>query len=150
MRHSARAEWEPRNEGDSVLRAIVYDILPFAIGEAVAVLDGNDGNDFAGALHMLAGNIREADETNLALLAQLGERFHRFLERNLGIRCMQLIHVDALAAATFQRSLNSPSQVCGTGVVRPLVRSGPVPAPFGGDDQTLGIRRKSFGDQLFA
>ncbi len=57
--------------------AVVEQEVPFAVGEAVAVLDGDDGDDFAGALDVFQGDVRERDVADLALLAQFGEGFHR-------------------------------------------------------------------------
>ena len=48
----ASAKREPWNKHDSVALAIIDDVIPLAVGEAVTVLDRYDGNDLSGPLNV--------------------------------------------------------------------------------------------------
>src|SRR6266496_6576103 len=90
------SEREPGNERDSVLIAVLYNALPFAVGKTVAILNRHDRHDFPRAFYVLARDIGESDQTNLALLLQFRKRPNRRLERDSRIGSMQLIEVDAV------------------------------------------------------
>jgi len=51
------AEGSPGDEGDAEFFAVVEEVVPLAVGEAVAVLDGDDGDDFASALEVFEGDV---------------------------------------------------------------------------------------------
>lgn len=70
----------PGFKRDAIFRAVVDNIIPFAIGEAVPVLHRNDGNDLTSALDVLARDVRQTDMANFALLAKLRQCFDRCLE----------------------------------------------------------------------
>ena len=90
------AERRPGHEADVVLLTVIEEVIPLAVGEAVAVLHGDDGDDFAGALDVLERDVGEADVADFALFAQLGQSFHGGLERDGGIGDMELLDIDAL------------------------------------------------------
>jgi len=41
------SEWIPRNKSNSIALTIIHYVVPFAVRKAIAVLDGDDRNDFA-------------------------------------------------------------------------------------------------------
>ena len=47
--------------------AVVQEVIPLAIGEAVAILNGDDGDDFASTLEVFEGDVGEGDVLDLAL-----------------------------------------------------------------------------------
>src|SRR6266849_8299312 len=95
-RNFASSQWEPRDKGNSVALTIIDYVVPFAVGKAIAVLHGDDRDDFACSLDVLLCDIRQRDQANLAFVSQLSQRFHGRLKRYGGIRNMQLIDVDAI------------------------------------------------------
>src|SRR5260370_27811427 len=48
---------EPRNEGNSIALTIIHHVVPFAVREAIAVLHGDDRDNFARSLAMLLRNV---------------------------------------------------------------------------------------------
>jgi hypothetical protein len=147
---AARSEREPGNEADGILFAVVHDVIPFAVGETIAVLDGDDGNDAAGALDVLLGDVRESDEANLSFFLELGEGADGFLERNDWIGNVELIDINAIELEALEAAFDGFAKVSGGGVVSPLIGAGTVPATFGSDDEAGRIRMQGFGDELFA
>lgn len=57
-RHSARSQWKPGDESDSVAFAVVHHVVPLSIGKAVAILHRDDRNNLARPLDVLARDIR--------------------------------------------------------------------------------------------
>src|ERR1700751_5376428 len=51
------AQWSPWQKRNAVLFAVINDEIGFAIGEAVAILHGDDRNNFASALNVFTGHI---------------------------------------------------------------------------------------------
>src|SRR5262249_1899225 len=95
-RDLACSERKPRNECDSVFFTIVDNVVPFAIGKTVSVLNRGDGNDLSRTLDMLPGNIRQSHQANLALVLQFSQSLNRSVKRYDRIRGMQLINVDSI------------------------------------------------------
>ena len=58
VRLTILSKGRPGDEGDSVLLAVVKQVVPFAVSEAIAVLDRNDGDDFSCALKVFKGDVR--------------------------------------------------------------------------------------------
>src|SRR5579884_967011 len=52
------AQRKPRNECDAVALAVVHYVIPFAIGETIAVLNRHDGHNLACALDVLSRDVR--------------------------------------------------------------------------------------------
>jgi len=147
---AARAEREPGNEGDGVLFAVVHDVVPFAVGEAVAILHGDDGNDAAGALDVFLRDVGESDEANLAFFFEQGERADGFLERNDGIGNVELIDINAVELQAFEAAFDGLAKMSGSGVMGPLIGAGTVPATLGGNDEAGRIRMQGLSDEFFA
>ena len=131
-------EWRPGDEGDAVLLAVVEQEIPFAIGKAIAILNRDDGDDFAGALQMFKGHIRESNMLDFAGLAEAGEGFHRCVKGDSGIGNVELVNADAIEAKTLQAALDGFFQMPGTGIVNPLAGPDALPSAFGGDHQAIG------------
>ncbi len=136
----ACSQREPGNKGNSIALAIIHHVVPFAIRKAIAVLHGNDWDNFARSLDVLLRDVGQRDQANLAFVSQLSQSFHRCLERDDGIRNVQLIDVDAVQAQSLQTSFNRLAKVLGSRIVGPLIRAGTVPAPLGGDYEANRVR----------
>ncbi len=78
-------EGEPGDEREIVFFAVVEDVFGAAIGEAVAILDADDGNAIAGVLNLLDGNFGEADETDFAFGLKGFESGELLVGGNFGI-----------------------------------------------------------------
>src|SRR5579871_2141882 len=143
------AQREPRNKRNPLLLTKINERIPFAIGEAIAILHRCDWNDLECALEMFPCHIRQADHLDLSLCLQFGERFNRRIERRDRIGRMQLIQLDALESQPLQAAFNRLAQVIGARIMGPLIWSGTVPPALGRDNEIFGIRRKGFSDQFF-
>src|SRR5438445_572270 len=145
----ASSQREPGNKGDFIALAIVHHVVPFAVGKAITVLHGNDGNNLACALDMFLRDVGQRDQANLAFVSQPSQSFDGRFKGNDGIRSVQLINVDAVQAQSFETSLNRFAKVRGSRIMGPLIRTGPVPASFGRYHKTSRIRKQRFGNQFF-
>ena len=145
----ASSQWEPGNKDDFIAFTIVHHVVPFAVGKAITVLHGNDGNNFACALDMFLRDVGQPDQANLAFVSQPSQSFDGRFKRNDRIRSVQLINVDAVQAQSFETSLNRFAKVRGSRIMGPLIRTGPVPASFGRYHKTGRIGKQRFGNQFF-
>src|SRR5580704_16166450 len=139
---------EPGNKSNSIALTIVHYIVPFAVRKAIAVLHGDDGDDFARPLDVFLRNVGQCDQANLAFVSQLSQSFYRCPKRYDGIRNMQLINVDAVQAQSFQASLNRLAKVRRSCIVGPLIRTGTVPASLGRNHQASRVGEQRFGNQF--
>jgi hypothetical protein len=146
----ASSQWEPGNKGDFIALAIVHYVVPFAVGKAVTVLHGNDGNNFACALDMFLRDVGQRDQANLAFVSQPSQSFNGRFKRNDRIRTVQLINVDVVQAQSFETSFNRFLKVRGSRIMGPLIRTGPVPASFGRNHKTSRIFRRVGKNELSA
>ncbi len=144
------SQWEPGNKSNFIALTIIHHVVPFTIGEAVAVLHRDDRDNFASSLDVLLRNVGQSDQANLPFVSQLSQRLHGCFKRHDGIRNMQLINVDPLQTQSLEASLNCLAKVCRSCIVGPLVRAGTIPASFGGDYKTSRVRKQSFGNQFLA
>src|SRR5438270_2285885 len=99
------AERSPGKKCDIVLLAVIGDEIRFPVSEAISVLHGDDRDNLACSLNMLARHIGERNMPNLALLAQFRQCFYRCLERHSVVGSVKLIDVDTVEAQTLQTSL---------------------------------------------
>src|SRR5579872_3114065 len=143
------AERSPGNEGDAVLLAMVEEVVPLAVSEAVAVLYGDDGDDFAGALDVFEGDVGERDVADLALGAEVGEGFHGGVEGDGGVGDVELVDVDALEAQAAETAVDGLAEMFGAGVVDPLAGTDALPSAFGGDNEAGGVGVQGLGDEFF-
>jgi hypothetical protein len=146
---SILAEGSPGDEGDAVFLAVIEEVVPFAVGKAVAVLDGDDGDDFTGALEVLESDVGEGDVLDFALRAELGEALHGGVEGDGGVGDVELVNGDAVEAEAFEAAFNGFAEVVGAGVVDPLGGANALPSALGGDDEVGGVRVERFGEEFF-
>jgi len=139
----------PGDKGDSVFFAVVEEIVPFAVGKAVSVLDGDDGDDLASALEVFESDVGERCVLNFALRAEVGEALHGRVERNGGVGNVELVDGDAVEAEALEAAFDGFAEVIRACVVDPLGGSDALPSTLGGDDEIGGVGVKSFGDELF-
>src|SRR5216684_83453 len=66
---------EPRNKRNSIALTIIDHVVPFAVGKAIAVLHGDNRDDFACSLDVFLRNVRQRDQANLAFASKLSQRF---------------------------------------------------------------------------
>src|SRR5438270_12420246 len=100
--NSTSAQREPWNKCEAILFAVIDDVFPFTVEDAVAVLNGDNLRNFACPLNVLTGDIGESDQVNFAFCLQLGESLDRCVEGNCGIRRVQLIEFDAIQAKALE------------------------------------------------
>ena len=143
------AERSPGNEGDRVLLAEVEKEVPFAVGKAVAVLHGDDGDDFEGALEVFEGDVGERHVLNLALFAEAGEAFHRRVERDSGIGNVKLVDGDAVEAEALETAFDGLFEMLRAGVVSPLGGARALPSALGGDYKTCEVGVEGLSDEFF-
>src|SRR6266849_5158660 len=140
-RNFACPQWEPWNESNSIALTIVHYVVPFAVRKAIAVLHRDDWNNSTCSVDVFLRDVGQRDQANLAFVSQLSQSFHRRLERDDGIRNMQLIDVDAIQAQSFETSLDRLAKVRWSGIVGPLVRAGTVPATLGRNHKASRVRK---------
>src|SRR4029077_21268142 len=133
---------------ESVPLTIVDDIIPFTVGEAIAVLDRDDRDNFASAVDMFLSNVRQCNESNLPFVSQLSQCFHRRIEGDDRIGNMQLINIDAVQSQSLEAPLDSFQKVRGSRIVGPLIGTWAIPAAFGSDHEAARVGIQRFGDQF--
>src|SRR5260370_14812666 len=143
-------QWEPGNKGNSIGLTIIHHVIPFTVRKAIAILNGDDRDNSARSLDVLLCNVRQRDQANLAFVSNLSQSFHRRLERDDGIRYVQLIHVDAVQTQSLEASLNRLAKVRRSCIVRPLARAGAVPATLGRNHEASWVREQRLGNQFLA
>lgn len=131
--NSPGPKWKPWNIGYPVPLAIVDDVIPFTVSEAIAVLHRDDRDNCASALDMFLSHVRQCDESDLLLVLQLSQSFHRSIEGHDRVGDVQLINIDTVQPQSLETALDSLLKVRGIRVVRPLVRAGAIPPAFGSD-----------------
>src|SRR5919106_816296 len=94
----ARHERKPRNEREAPALAEVDERVGVPLGDAVAVLDRDHGDDLPRPVDLLRGYVGEADVPDLPLRAKLGDRPNGLLERHVRVGPVQLVEIDAIEA----------------------------------------------------
>ena len=120
--------------------AVIDDRLPFAIDEVEAVLHRHDREKPLRALNLLDADFRQPDVPDLALALRLLQKSELVVLGHGGVDAVQLIEVDAFEAQPPQASVERLAEALGTAVRLPLVRTRPIEAALGGDDEARGIR----------
>src|SRR5437764_3202954 len=82
MSNCSGSKRKPWNEGDAVLLAIIDDVFPFAVEDAVAVLNSNDWGNFLRPLNVFTSYVGQSDQVHLAFCFQPGYRLDRCLDGN--------------------------------------------------------------------
>src|ERR1700674_3974299 len=72
----ACSQWEPGDKGNSITLTITHYVVPFAVGEAIAILHRDDGDNFARSLDVLLRHVGQRNQANLSFTSQLGKSFH--------------------------------------------------------------------------
>ena len=143
------AERSPGDESDAILVAVVEEVIPLAIGEAVAVLDGDNGGESAGAFQVIHGDVAEADVADFALFLESDEGFDGSLEGDGRVGDVELVQGDAVETEAVEASMDGFFEVFGAGVVGPLAGSDALPTSLGGDDKIGGVGMEGFRDEFF-
>ncbi len=80
-------------------------IFGFTISQIIVVLNADNGHDPLRSCKLIDCDIGEPDMADFPLLSHLGEHTDGDLKRNLRVRAMELIDVDAIEAQTSQTAL---------------------------------------------
>ena len=102
-----RAEREVRHVGDPALPAQLEHVLVAPVEDAERVLHLAEPDQLVCASYGLRGDARDADQVDLALVAQLGERAELVLERGLvtvGVVALEAAQVDQVHALDPERA----------------------------------------------
>jgi hypothetical protein len=86
----------PRDKRYAFALAGLDHRLGGAVGQVVAVLDGDDGRDIERDHYLPYAHVGETDVPDLALIAQLGQGPDRVLEGDAGVGAVELVEVDSL------------------------------------------------------
>ncbi len=138
----------PGDEGDAFARAVVEHFVPLAVGEVVAVLDGNDGEVAPGPLDLLDGHLGEAGVADLSFALKLLDGAELIVFRHGSIDAVQLPEVDALEAEALEAAVQLLAQPFRAAVLAPFSGAGAVEAAFRRDDEVAGIWMQRLGDQF--
>ena len=145
----ARRDWEPGDEADTLLGAVVEQLFGLAVGQVVEVLDRNDVHDRLSVFQLFHGDFGQADVTDLALRLQVLEGTQRLLGGDFRIDPVELIEVNGISLQPPQAHLDALAQILGPTDRQPLVRPLPRQTALGGDDHAVRIGRQSFADDVF-
>ena len=120
-----------------------------SVGEVIAVLDADDGDNLLGGFDLLRGDFGEADVTDFALLLGVAEGSEGVFERDRGVDAVELVEVDALefevAEGEFELLLEVVGAAAGLGLGGTLARE----TPFRRNDEVGGVGVEGFGDEFF-
>ncbi len=139
----------PGQEGDSLLLAPGQCLLVAAVGEGVAILHTDDGDDLLHLLDLFGADFAEADVADFALLLHLFQRTQAFFERGAGIDAVELVELDALEFEAAQAHFDTLDQVAGAANVFGFGWSLASDAALGGDDELCRVRVQRLADEAF-
>ena len=105
------AERAPREERDALVLAGLQHVLGGEQAAVVLVLHGDDARDRLRRAQLLDRDVRDPDQPDLALVAELAQRADRLLDRHLGIVAVQLVEIDAVELQPPQARLARATQV---------------------------------------
>ncbi len=148
-RFQGRAQWRPRQKGDSQCFARLEDVFRRAVLEVVLVLHRHDGADAARFFQLPDVDIGQANVAGLAGALPVGQRADRVRGRDLRVRRVQLVEVDALKLQALEAAVDGALEVLGPAIRIPGARAWPQQAALRGDDEIFRVRMERFGDQLF-
>ena len=135
---------------EPLLLACLQHGLGVARRDRVAVLHGHDRHDLLRLLEVLDAHVGQPDVADLALVAQLGQRAHRLLERHLRVGRVQLVEGDRVQLQAQQRLLAAALQPLGPAVGLPAPGARAREAALGRDHEVGRIRVQGLGDQPLA
>src|SRR5260370_10534960 len=125
----SRFKREPGYKADTLARTNVNHlfglldrhILGLAIRQIIMVLDGDNWHDLLRLRKLLDRDIREPNVANLTLSPHLCEFTYRDFKRDLRVRPVELVDIDALEAEASQAALQSFTQMSGASIRNPLI-----------------------------
>ncbi len=129
--------------------AVVERFLVAAVGERIAILNGNNGNEFLGSFDFGRSDFAEADVANFSRLLHAAECAERFFERRARVDAVQLVKIDAFQLEAAKTHFHTLNEVTGAAYVFGF--GGPLAgdAALGGDDDAMRVRRERFADEPF-
>ena len=132
-------------EGDAVLLAPREGLFVAAVGERVAILHADDGDDLAAPASISAGvtSLRPMWRIFPCSCIWL-EGAEGFFERRARVDAVELVELDALELEAAQAHFDALDQVAGAANVFGLRRALARDAALGGDDEAGGIGVQSF------
>jgi hypothetical protein len=86
----------PRQEGDTLLFAPGEGLLVAAVGEGVAVLHADDGDDLLRLFDLDRCDFTEADVAYFSLVLHLAKCAEGLFERGAGVDAVELVELNAL------------------------------------------------------
>ncbi len=86
----------PGQEGDAALFAPVERLLVAAVGERVAVLHADDGDDLLRLFDLCGRDFAEADVADFSLVLHTSSAPKAFFERGARVDAVELVELDAL------------------------------------------------------
>src|SRR3954464_11048643 len=107
----------PGQEGDDALLAPGESLFVATIGEGVAVLHTDDGNELLGLFDFSRRDFAEADVADLALLLHAAESAERLLERGGGDDSGELVELDAVELEAAEAHFDTLDHVAGAAYV---------------------------------
>src|SRR3954449_8140625 len=134
LRRIVAAQREVGHEDDPLLGAVIDDVVPPALDEAVLVLDHVHRHHRACTLDLLDRDLGDPDVVDPARLSILVQEVHRRLHLQVGVHAVLVVEVDHLRAQPFEALLELGAQ--------PLDAAAGVVAALGRDDEAVGIPRE--------
>src|SRR4051794_1128637 len=120
------AQWEVRNEHDSLARAVVEHVIPVPLGQVVVALHRVDLDDRPSPFDLLDGHLRQPNSLDLSGVAVLLDDRHRVLEGSVGVGAVEVVEVDGVRLQRPQALLYLAAQDVGptfAGAIASLSRS---------------------------
>jgi len=139
----------PGQECDASLLAPGEGLFVAAVGERVAILNADDGNDLLRLFDLGGRNFAEADVADFSLVLHLAERAEGFFEWGARIDAVKLVEFDALEFEATEAHFNAMNEVAGAANVLGFGGALASDAALGGDDEVGRIRMQGFADEAF-
>ncbi len=108
------------------------------------------GGDRLRPAQLLDGDVRQADQADLPLAAEVHERADRLLDRHVLVHAVQLVEVDPLQSQPREARVDRDAQVLGPPVARERVRAVVDEAALGADHKPVRVRVQRLGDPQLA
>ena len=127
-----------------MLLALAEDVGSAELTHVEAVLDRGDVDQLARPAQLVDRDLRDADEAELALVAELADDAELLLDRDAGIDPVQLPEVDRVEPQAPQAVLAVGAQLLRAAIGMPAAAE---PA-LGRDHQPRGVGMQRVGDQI--
>ena len=129
--------------------AVVERFFVAAVGERIAILNGNNGNEFLGSLDFGRSDFAEADVANFPLLLHAAERTEGFFERRARVDAVQLVKVDAFEFEAAKTHFHTLNEVTSAAYIFSFGGALARDAALGGNDDAIRVGREGFADEPF-